>query len=257
MQRSPVIFWLLLAATICVDAMATYGILDFGSEGHIAAVTLYIALAFGQLSVLCAWAVLWHVRLGLRWLVPFLTGIPIALTMAYVISPPLIERLLSYTSLMWTHVALVLLSLWLLKPTRIFAGASDHSNQPSWQFSISHLLVLMTCVAVLTVVLRNADILVDEPAAVVFFTIGNAILLIAIVAGTQTRWPWPLRLTASLGTAIIIAGICEWTQTSFADEINSFAFNLIQAIVIWLWLEQMRPAPAAELTPAIAVSLPE
>ena len=254
MQRSPVIFWLLLAATVSVDAVAVFWLFDSrGGESHIEAATLYTALAFGQLSVICAWVVLTYARIGIRWLVPFFAGLPIALIMEHTIT----NRLSTYTTLAWTHVALVLLSLWLLKPTRTFAGASDHSNQPSWQFSISHLLVLMTCVAVLTVVLRNADILVDEPASVVFFTIGNAILLIAIVAGTQTRWPWPLRLTASLGVAIIIAGICEWTQTAFADEINSFAFNLIQALVIWSWLEQMRPAPATELENAVDAPLPE
>jgi hypothetical protein len=252
MQRSPVIFWLLLAATICVDAVAIFWLFEGGFE--VAAVTLYIALGIGQLSALCAWVVLFHARLGLRWLVPFIAGFAFALLLSTP-SRPFAEALLTFTTLMWVHASLILSLLWFLKLTRIVAGLSDHSTQPSWQFAIRHLLVLMTCVAVLTVVLRRADILVDEPAAVVFFTIGNAILLIAIVAATQTRWPWQLRLTASLGTAIIIAGICEWTQTAFADEINSFAFNLIQAIVIWLWLEQIRPVPATGL-PAAAADVP-
>lgn len=51
----------------------------------------------------------------------------------------------------------------------------------------------MTGVAILIVVLRRAEVLVDATVAVASFNIGNAILLIAIVAATQAKWPWPLR----------------------------------------------------------------
>lgn len=117
-RRSPVIFWLLLAATISVDAVATYWIFD--NESNTAAMTLYLALAFGQLSMLCEWAVLFHTVLGLRWLVPFVAGLPIALLMTFAAGEPGPDALFAYMSLMWVHVALILLVLWILKPTHSF-----------------------------------------------------------------------------------------------------------------------------------------
>jgi hypothetical protein len=245
-RRSPIIYWLLLAATISVDAVATAWIFD----NEFDPMTLYIALAFGQLSSLCAWAVLLHTRVGLRWPVPFVAGFPIAFVMSWARSQYEVDTLFSFTGLMWVHVAIILSLLWLLRPTRIFADLSGRSNQRPWQFAVRHLLVLMTCLAILIVVLQRGEVLVDATVAVVSLMIGNAILLIAIIAATQARWPWPLRLAASLGAAIIIAGICEWTQAAFADEISSFAFNIIQAIVIWSWIEVIGPRRSAEVANA-------
>lgn len=243
-QRSPVIFWLLLAATLSVDAVATYWICEIGDQA--ASATLFIGLAFGQLSVLGAWAVLFRTRVGLRWLVPLVFGLLVALIFTYARASrfsgrPTLVLFYSYTGLMWAHVTLVLALLWLLKPTRIFASYFDRSGQRPWQFATKHLLMLMTSLSILMVVLGRAELLVDETANVVSLVIDNSLLLVAAVAATQAKWPWPLRLVASLSVAIIVAGICEWIRLAFASELNSFAFNLIQAIVLWSWLELMRP----------------
>ncbi len=54
-QRPQINFWLLLAATAAVDAVAIAWILDAGSASL--AAYLFDALLAGQLAVVCVWAV--------------------------------------------------------------------------------------------------------------------------------------------------------------------------------------------------------
>jgi hypothetical protein len=240
-ERSPIILWLLLAATTCVDAVAVVWMFDSGLDN--ATATLYLSLAFAQLSIVCVWAVLIHQRLW-AWIVPFAAGVVAALVMAaaeHATTPgDTRDEYLAFTGLMSFHVAVILPMLWLIKPTRIGATLSELATRPRWQFSIIHLLILMTCLSILIGVFGRSEMLADEVISVVTFPIANAALLAAVLAVQRLIGHWLLRCAASLGTALFVGAACELTQTAFADELNALVGNLIQAFVLWFWLEQLQ-----------------
>src|SRR5262245_61250675 len=63
----PVNFWLLLAATVSLDLVATYELFDSGNNE---ATALFLGMAYGQISLLCVWAVAERSRTKARWLAP-------------------------------------------------------------------------------------------------------------------------------------------------------------------------------------------
>jgi hypothetical protein len=181
------------------------------------------------------------------WIIPFIAALLIALNTAYAVMmqdsrPSDWYDFYLFVALMWAHVAIVVPLLWLLKPTRLFAVFADQADQRRWQFSTGHLLVVMTCSAVLLVVLGKSGWLVDSNlASFGSLLIGNAILLVAIVVSTLSHWHWLLRLAASLAAAFIVAEVCELTDSAFASALNLVAYNLVQSMVVWSWLEVIRP----------------
>jgi hypothetical protein len=240
--RSPILFWLLLAATLAVDAVATVQMFGTDISPSPRSALLYPALALGQLSVVSIWVVMFRPRIGATWLIPFAIGLAFALifNVARGDRTARTESLIAYVGLFSLHVAVVLMSLWLLKPMQISAPIANVTEQRPWQFAVRHLLILMTCLALLAFVLSHNDLLVRSILNVVSLVAGNAILLIAVVVSVRPRILWPLRLALSLGAAIGVALVCNVFGIAFAGEMNVFALFLIQAIVIWSWLELYR-----------------
>jgi len=259
MQRSPVIFWLLLAATICVDAVATIEVY-WAELNEEPAAALFLALAFAQLGILCVWVVFVPKGIRFSWLAPLMLGIAVASVVALSASgPPASERwegFLAFIVLTWTHVAIVLPILWLLKPTRVGVAYANLGAKARWQFSMMHLLTVMTCLSILCVLLRQSEWAARDIVVLVTLPIANVSLLLFVIVAVQSGRHWLLRLAISLAGALVISAVCEWSNAEIADGMNFFAFNLIQAIVIWPWLEQMRPTPAAELAIAADEPLP-
>jgi hypothetical protein len=247
-RTSPIIFWLLLAATLCVNAVSIYWIFDEGISA--ASATLYVALAFAELSALAVWAVLLHRVFGARWLAPFFAGLAVGWIVMYAqpTDEPRREILFIYTGLLWTHTIFVISMLWLLKPTRLLQGFANNSNL-RWQFGVGHLLLAMTALALFLIVVQQADALIDEVADVITMCVANAVLLLAVLLAAQRISHWPFRLTLSLGAALAIAGVCSFTGIAFAIDLNSYAFNLVQALMLWAWIEVL----FASTTPRLAL----
>jgi hypothetical protein len=252
-QRSPVIFWLLLAATAVVDAVVVCWI--FGDPRSELTGEPYYGLAFSQLSLLCAWVVLFRSRVGVGWIVPFIAGFLAALGefwpyardnvrvragQVYTVAPDW-EQLASLAAMMWAHVILILLLLWLLKPTRLCRAFSCPTGERHWQFATRHLLIVMTCLAALLVVMRQSNISRDDVTLLITVPVMNATLFVAVLATAQAKWPWPIRLAASLAAALAIAGLCNWIP----DSLNLY---LIQSITIWAWLQVMSPRYGSEIS---------
>jgi hypothetical protein len=247
--RSPILFWLLLAATLAVDAVAIVWLA--GSAARLsAAATLFIALAYGQLSALCDWAA-FRSTLWIRWLVPFAAGLAIALTItitqSYHSSGPMIpwEQLLAFTSLLWVHVAVLWLVLWLLKPTRLFSHDASISSRQSWRFNIKHLFILLTCLPILVIAFKNSAIVrhgitLHGFEMFVAWVAVNAALLIAIAVIIRRQWLLPLRFAACLGAAIVVGMLLQRLLPDLSKALNMLAFSLIQTFVIWAWLELFR-----------------
>ena len=255
-QQSRLIFWLLLAATLAVDVVATSWIFHNKLGGR-PSTTFFIGLAFGQLSVLCAWAVLYGERIGFRWLAPFAAGAIVGGLLSSAERGYFVKNMITYTGLMWAQAALALPALWLLRPFRFVSGISHRTGQSRWQFGTRHLLALMTCLAGLLGVVLRSQKLSDNAGEVVVVVVCNAVLLLAVVSiVAKTNLHIVLRLAASLGAALAIAIPCEWFLIGLARGENTFAMNLIQSVVIWAWLEVLRPQPDANISVA-AVPPPE
>jgi hypothetical protein len=246
--RSPILFWLLLAATLAVDTVAI--VWFAGSPRLSAAATLLIALAYGQLSTLCDWAA-FRSTLWIRWLVPFATGFGVALTITvtetYHSPGPMIrwEQLLAFTSLLWVHVAVLWLVLWLVKPTRLFSHDTSISGRQSWRFTMKHLFILLTCLPILVIVFKKSAIVRHGITfhgfeMFVAWVALNAALLIAISVIIRRQWLLPLRFAACLGAAIVVGMLLQRLLPDLSKGLNMLAFSLIQTFVIWGWLEHSR-----------------
>jgi hypothetical protein len=242
-SRSPILFWLLLAATLSVDAVAS--VLIFETKISQLSAALYLALTFGQLSVLCSWAVLFSSKVGMKWSVPFVVALPFAIIIHLAGSrmgqTTSLEPLIAFIGLLWLHVVCALTLLWLLKPTRLSAPLANVANQRPWQFALRHLLIVMTCLALLAFMLSHNDPIIRSLLSTVSLVAGNAILLMAIVGSMRPRLAWPLRLALALGVAVVIAAVCNQFGLAFADEMKVYAMFLIQSIIIWAWLELYLP----------------
>lgn len=246
--RSPAIFWLLLAATLAVDAVAIYWI--FNEKNSAASAIFWIALSFAQISVITVWAILLAPKVGLRWLAPLVGGFVVALIVFQANSHARSSTyLFDITGLMWGHAILAMSLLWMLKPTRWLAKWRDGVNPRRWQFSIAHILTLMTCVSVLCVLLGNVELLARDAKYAITLAIANAMLVLAVLLIFERISVRVLRFAANVGVAIAIAAICELMDVAFAREINSFAFNLIQMTVLWSWIEVIAPS-----SPSISTS---
>lgn len=251
--RSPAIFWLLLAATLAVDAVAIYWV---NQEFNPSSAVLYNALAFAQLSILSVWAILLPPKVQLRWLVPFVAGAIVALLLMTTRElGPQPGTLLIVTVVMWGHVIICTCVLWLLKPTRLLADWIDPTTTQKWQFGTAHLLMLMTLLAVVSISVKQAYALLSAPAFTATLFAGNAMLLIAILVSRSKIAHWPFRLVVSFGAALLIAVVCQSLPLK-SPGFDFYVFFLVQAAMIWAWAEILLPAQPATVA-AAERSMPE
>jgi hypothetical protein len=259
-------FWLLLAITLCADIGAVAWL--FYDLENSASSTSFIALAYAQVSYLSIWAALRNSVSRLRWLAPFGAGFVVAATMLLAAlswqlgqsSRSWVGLILAYLTLMWLHVALLLLLFWLLKPTRLLSTNIFTADRARWQFTTKHLFILMTGLPILVIVYTNSLIIssgVSLPGALAFaaWVTGNAVLPLLVFAIVLRRWPWPLQLAASVALAGAIGLLLNWVLAGLTP-IYPVVLLLIQALVIWLWLRvfslqrsadrstELQPAPA-------------
>jgi hypothetical protein len=242
-QQSRLIFWLLLAATLCVNCATTVWMFQMRLRDPTP--TFFLALAYGQVNILCAWAVLFTPRISFRWVAPFAAGALVGLLLAIgerTTPSILTNEMLTYTGLIWAQIALTLPVLWPLKTMRPFVLHAEGKQQPRWQFGTKHLLTLMTCLAALLAVLGRSKELSNHASAITGLVIVNELLLLStIVAVSKSNLHVLLRLAFSLAAALAIAIPCEWFQIALADDLDMFTFNLIQAAIMWAWLEVLQP----------------
>lgn len=223
-QRPPVTFWLLLAATLCVDAVAAFWI--FINDFDEMSATLFLALVYGELSAYCAWAILAHDLPRWRWLQPFIGGLAAGLLSAAASEAPgQAEHYVAFIGLFWLHVVLALAVLWGWK-----------SQHRAWRFSIANLLVLTTASAVLLSLLGRNELLLGEIGSVLTIVLGNFVLLVAVLATRYYELPLLLRVALNCGVAILVGSLWEAFGLAFANFLNLVALYLIQMLTLSLWL---------------------
>lgn len=246
-QYSHTLFWLLVAATLAVDAVAVVWLLE-NQLAHRAEV-LYDALCFSQLSVACIWAVFApHRRI---WsLAVLVVGLLVATAAtAKLFDFPIPEMIAFFGA----YATLLVILLWVMKHTSIWPYRAVN-DPPVWQFSFGQLLAFVTVAAVLLGLSRGSELWgIGDSVAIEL--IATCLTTIVIVVVWAKSWRWPTRLAWICSLAVAI-GITSWGYDWWradpllgvqTDDLPMYVVNgLIQAGVIFLWLEVGRIIPAAE-----------
>ena len=244
-RHTPLIFVLLLAATLSVDAVVAY--VDWSRHSS-DALDLYVritlfALMFGELGVASIWAVFSRGAWSVRW------GLPAAATLFAGWLTADRGLSLADTLGLWGSYALVTsIVLWALKHTSTWRRLARYPAGPRWQFGVKHVLLLMTIIGTIIVAWRAGELFQNSWNEVVFLVVGST----AIVAGAtfirQLRIHFMLRLAALLALGLAIGVLASWTNwIHLRSWTEAAAFFLIQAVVLAAWLELVpiipRPAP--------------
>jgi hypothetical protein len=149
-QRSPNIFWLLLAATLSVDYVAFFWMVSGGGPRF--AQVAYDALVVGQLSIVCIWAGLRSAKIFWSRAAPWAAMLIAAVAVGLFATPQQWVGLPYYG----LHVALLLSALWVFERTNFWRRQSGASSE--WRYSLVHLLIAMTIVAILLATMRESQL---------------------------------------------------------------------------------------------------
>lgn len=234
-QRSPLTFWMLLAATLAVDVVVVSLIGSRAFAGYLLLAMAYDALIVSQLSVLCIWAFLSSKTI--RWL-PILIGPIAAALIATVFSDypaNLAIPFKLYLSMYGLVVAVLAVALWIFRSTRYWRRRTGVERE--WRYSVAQLLVAMTAVAVLIVAMRNGPFYGDEAVLSILFVSGSAVLAIWSVIVWSSSFHWFIRLAGVVGLALLVAA--SFWPTGNDGQVMSIVFGfhfLVQAIVLSAWL---------------------
>jgi hypothetical protein len=237
-----VILALLAAATLALDAVAIHWLL--AAPTAVAAGILVDALCFSQLGLACIWAVFQPERS--IWGVLLVSAVLLGATF---ITVELFDfKVWEMLAFLGTYSTLLILSLWAVKYTKLWPKA-DAAVPGIWQFSVGQLLALMTVVAVLLMLFRSSEIIPGTDVATDVAT-SSALVIAAIVIWAR---PWHVVLRLALLLAIAAGlGVADWLHNYLApgpegsmEVSTSIADSLIQAIVIFIWLEVGKVIPRA------------
>jgi hypothetical protein len=231
-QRSSINFWLLLAATICVDAVSMS--LIYGGARH-SAEALYVALVCGQLSALCAWASFSRQPLA-QSLLAF--GFAIAASwwagLADLISNKNVgQTAMAYAGVWLVHVALLLVILWAIKRTPYGRHWGETASGGLWQFSLKQLLAIMTTFAILVTLLRRAQVIHDVWLWVILLLANNLAVALSGILIYSARWHVLAQIAVMAGLTALLGSILYlirgWPEI--------IAVNLIHVFVLFAWLQ--------------------
>lgn len=243
-HRSPIIFWLILAATLSVDAV----VLSWAS-GERYTTPAYLAVAvhaliLGQLSVVCIWSALYSTPNIWTQIAPLFAVVLAALIQGlYIQLPGHYRDVTTFTTCLGylgLHAVLLLAALWLMQRTNFWQRRTESAR--TWRFSLFQLLVAMTVTAVLTALMRTNEFFGEGKWTNIAFECSYVALAIASVVLWSLAWNWFLRLAGVLCVAALFSVVAFFI---FFRQISGFGMNvinilhayyLIQAIVFSLWL---------------------
>jgi hypothetical protein len=234
--RSPIFIWLLLAATVCLDAIVVFWSQNVPGSNRIA--SLFFGLIFAQLAVVCFWATFSLCRVSTRCIVLALVAtVAAASTLKVEPSIGMAQALTLYA----VDITILMVTLWLLR------AISNRYRKVAAQFSILNLLGVMTLVAVLVVLLRAATDLQQAWAFTSAFIAINNLIAVACLLISRSSWQWVLRLCAALAIGLFLG----WSLTLVRRDLagNLEAMGAIQALVIFTWLELGSILPTAPISP--------
>jgi hypothetical protein len=236
--RSPVIFWLLVAATLAVDVLV-FSRPRYPERFLGLTQVVPFALITGQFSVVCLWSALGgsgsrHTILSFAAIVAAVLVVTLAMTLAFANS---VKSMFTYFAL---HAALVWIAVKVVQRTSFWQRRTGQTV--GWNFSMMQLLVAMTVVAVLSATVANSEELTQTGETGdwllnLAFVVGTACVSIASLVFWGLSIHWLLRLAASLGCALLVSLSFALLGMSYVPSILVLAaFYLIQALAISVWL---------------------
>jgi hypothetical protein len=233
-QRSPVIFWLLLGATVCVDGVVLYWLREVGYSDRVA--TLFFGLTFGQLSVACIWTIFSPVWMLIRGSVLSLVIMLIA------VFTPMAEPPFSVTeslALYAMNSTALVLTLWAMRT------AWQQFELQAVRYSMLQLMGLMTLLAIMIVLLRSATNLRNAWSIISAIIVSNVVIATACTLISSAHWHWVVRL----GSALAVGSISGWLLTLIKPNLSGDleVMNIVHALVILAWIELARITPAASV----------
>jgi hypothetical protein len=232
--RSPILFWLLLAATISLDLVVSSWIRLFGRTDHLE--LLILALVFGQLSAVSIWIVFSSRRAIHRWLAA-VVAIPLAALAILHAEPPL-----GYTeaaALVATHFMASLLVLWLQR----LIVAHQNRLAGSAQFSIRNLFGLTTAIALAAALLGGSKLLQQAWLATTILILNNVLMGVVALILWNRNWHWLLRLAATLAAAVFAGWCISIVRPHLSGKLE--VMNCIQVLIVlaWLGIGEIIPRP--------------
>jgi hypothetical protein len=234
-QQSQILFWLLLAATASLDAIAIAWLLEAGPESR--ASFLYDALVSSQLALVCLWAVFTARQLLWAW-----CGTIAAVSMASQVTARLIGLSFSEScGIYGGYAAMLAAVLWILKRTTAWRRLTG-TNATAWQYSMGHLLAAMTLIAVLVATLQGSELLTGAADLWKFLTaltVGDVALAVATTVLWASQRPLLLRLARACAVAGAIGGFEIFAALLLRQEstVPFIAYTIIMSLVIFAWLE--------------------
>jgi hypothetical protein len=162
------------------------------------------------------------------------------------------EILVTFCFLFWVHVSLMYACLWLIKQIVSDEQPIDGRNR-RWQLSIQQLLVITTIVAVCLALIANTGMINSSNALTIGIWITNnigigiaAVLLVRRHRGFATR-------IALFGLAVAVLALFQFLVSYRARfDAEVVAVNVVQAIILLLWLELTPILPPFEPSAAAA-----
>jgi hypothetical protein len=217
--------WLLVAATACVEAVILSSLSVLNQNQHL--VTALYGLIFGQVGVACIWLVFSDTLLGRRVLVAALAISLSALAMLRA-EPPMT---------FWISLAVIVADalavctvLWIYRATSYRSARTT-----ARQYSLTHLFVLTTIVAILAALLGAAKMLHETWLFTTAFLANNALMALGSVLFWQQRWARIGRLAATIVAALVSGWAVSLTRPHLSGDLETI--NLLQVTLIAIWLE--------------------
>jgi hypothetical protein len=232
-KPSPVIFWLLLAATAAIHVVAMTWLAQGGTKSS--ASFLYDALISAELALVSLWAVFKVRTIWLAWV----SAIVAVLISA--VPSPWLEQLSFVESAAFNggYVVILAATLWIIKRVSLWRRLTA-SSAMVWQFSVSHLLAAMTIIALLTVALRKSELLAEAPLLwklLAVLTIGDVIVVTTTTCFWAVKRLWLLRLAAACSVAAIVGGVESYFFQYDATPVQLISYNATIAFILLVWLE--------------------
>jgi hypothetical protein len=235
-QRSPLIFWLLLAATLAVYAVLGCWVASQPFLTPTYAWIAFDALTFSMLSLVCMGTMFRESKSVWMRIAPVPAAVLASLLLAGLIrNAEFSSQFHSMLFVYGLHVALLILALWVLK--RINFWQRRFGVVRAWQFSVADLLIVMTSVAVFASGMRYGLIVSDAEGLVVAMVVCTVILAVSSAVVWSLSLNWIIRLAGTMGIAILLGfafgGVAK--QGVVFARIIGVDF-LIQAAVLSIWL---------------------
>jgi len=246
-ERAPVIFWLLVAATICVDAVAYSWMVSEPYPYASVAAVAWLALVTGQLSVICIWSAMRLTKTFWTRIAPWL-GVILATLLGGMFTLDMLTTWLAYYGV---HAALLLAALWLFERTKFWQRRSGGST--SWRYSLANLLLVLTVVAVLLGAIRNTQLVYTKGWVHPFFNFGSVALAFVGVVSWSVSRHWVMQTAVVLGFAMILGACFLLTPEYYTAPLFPLfigAHYLIQGIVMSAWLSFGSVLPVSQASVA-------